>query len=227
MNDYNVNGMVISVMPIGEYDRRLELLTAELGRISVFARGSRRPGSALSGVCRLFALGTFRLFRGKNSYTLASASISSYFTEMADDMERSFYGSYFLELCRYFSRENAEAGEMLRLISVSLKALISPSFDNRLVRAVFELKILQINGICPQAEKITSSQGRFAAPVPLSPSAEYTVSFVLNSPISKLYSFRLTDEVLDEFAETSSRLMKILVGGEFKSLALLETTAGL
>ena len=80
---------------------------------------------------------------------MARASVSNYFRELTADPQTTYYGFYFLEFAAYYCQENNDEREMLKLLYQSLRALLHPSLDRRLVRAVFELKALTINGEGP------------------------------------------------------------------------------
>lgn len=216
MDNITACGMVISSMPIGEYDRRLEILTDSLGKISAFARGARKPSSPLVSASRIFAFGNFTFYQGKSSYSLNSASISNYFTELADDIVVTYYGFYFLELSGYFCREGNPAKRELVLLYQSLRALSRDNFDNRLVRAVFETKLLSIEGLCPDMGYIKKYRN-------VSEGAAYTFNFVINTPEEKLFRFKLSEDVLKEFADISYELVRRSTDKEFNSLNLLET----
>lgn len=97
-------------------------------------------------VSRPFVFGQFRLFEGREAYSLQGAEISNYFTELSRDVESACYGSYFLEFADYYSRENMDAGELLLLLYQSLRALLKPALPNTLVQLVFELRAMTISG---------------------------------------------------------------------------------
>ena len=71
----SVTGFILSSMPVGDYDRRVVILSRELGKIAAFAKGARRPNSHLIGVTRPFIFGTFEVYRGRDSYTIQKANV--------------------------------------------------------------------------------------------------------------------------------------------------------
>ena len=214
MSDITTTGMILSVMPVGEYDRRVELLSSTLGRISAFARGARNPGSSLVSATRVFAFGEFRLYQGRNSYTIHSAGIREYFDDLTKNVEHMYQGFYYLELARYFSRENLEARDMLTLLYYGLKALESPFLTGSLVRSIVELKMLEINGLCPPAERMTETN--------LSGGCIKALNRVISMPPERVFSFTLTEEVRREFSGVVTGLLRRNVDRQFQSEKLLE-----
>ncbi len=145
-----VTGMILSAQPMGEYDRRIVLLTKEKGKISAFAKGVRRPTAMLAGCSQPFVFGRFTLYEGRNSYTLQAVEAENFFAELRNDLEAVYYGVYFCEFAEAVTREGLPAKEELKVLYRSLGALLKKSIGAELVRTVFELKMLAVGGISPQ-----------------------------------------------------------------------------
>lgn len=208
--------MILKAEPIGEYDRRVVILTKEKGKISAFARGARRQGSRLLAATNPFSFGSFKLYAGKSSYNLMEADISNYFEGLRTDFEGAYYGIYFLEVMDYYTRENNEDKEMLKLLYQSLKALMHEKIPNNLVRYIFEMKAMVLSGEFPGMPR----EGKFEE------STRYAVNYIMESSIEKLYTFTVTDSVLAELARIADEYRKRFVDKKFKSLEIIDAMHG-
>nr|WP_297707320.1 DNA repair protein RecO [uncultured Butyrivibrio sp.] len=208
-----VRGIILKHAPTGDYDWVVTIFTAERGKITAFARSARKPNGKLSGLVEPFCFGTFKLFAGRNSYTIVEADIENYFEGFRGDLEGACYGTFFLELCSFYTRENNEDKELLNLLYISLRALLRDNIKNRLVRCIFELKALQIEGEYPGIPQNES----------LMESTKYAMDYIEKSSISKLFSFSLTDEVLSELDMVTKRYREKYIDRPLKSLEMLET----
>ena len=208
-----VTGMVLKQTVFGEYDKRIVILTKERGKISAFARGARKPGNRLAAATNPFSFGVFTLYPGKDSYTISEVEIQNYFESLRSDFLGAYYGMYFAEIADYYTRENNDERQMLKLLYQTLRAVESPSFDNRLVRAVYEIKSIVVNGEFPGIPTDRSLQD----------STVYAVSYIQSSPVEKLYTFTLKEDVLLELIDVAADYMKKIVRHEFKSLEILKT----
>ncbi|MFV0466269.1 MAG: DNA repair protein RecO [Lachnospiraceae bacterium] len=245
MNEHHivVTGMVIHVMPISEFDKRILILTTDRGKITVFARGARRPNSQYLAACNLFAFGEFELYEGKNAYNLSKVQISNYFRELILDYENACYGFYFLELSEYYARENADDKNLLKLLYQSLRALENKGLENALIQRIFELKLLVIEGEYPNlfsCQKCGSTQDLHSFAVRagglicdtcrvdekrilMSDALIYTMQYIITSSIEKLYTFSLSAEVFTELDQVMEELIKIYIPHKFKSFEILKT----
>lgn len=214
MQDFvTVTGMVLKTVPVGEYDRHLCILTKERGKITAYARGVRRQNHRLLAAANPFCFGEFRLYVSRNSYHLSEASISYYFEELRMDAEGAYYGMYFLEVADYYTRENNDEREMLKLLFQSLRALCKETLSRRLVRYVFEQKAMVVNGEFPGMPE--DGRDYLEATV-------YTVDYVTTASIEKLYTFALKEEVLDEYAAIMDAYRRRYIDRHFKSLDVLK-----
>lgn len=238
-----VNGIVISSMPIGEYDKRIVLLTKEVGKIAAFVRGARKPNSPFVGISNAFIYGEFELFRGRSSYTVNKANAIEYFTDITTDIDKMMMGTYFLEIANYYSQENADERVRLLLLYRALQVMSKENSDLELIRCIYEFKTMIINGVYPNLFECkscgkkdnlamlsndlegvicTACSSKYSNGTMLKPSTLYALQYVASSDIKKLFSFELKPDIRDEFIRIIERLRSKYMNHEFNSAQFLK-----
>ena len=207
-----VNGIVLKRIPVGEMDLLVTILTSERGKITAFAKGARRPGNQLSGVVEPFCFGCFKLFEGRNSYNIQEANISNYFEYFRRDFNASMYGTFLMEIADYYTRENNDEKDILNLLYMSLRALELDSIDNRLIRCVFEIRALMIFGEYPG---VPTDRSYLESTV-------YTMDYIWKSPLEKLYTFKVKEDVQLELMHICEVFRKRFIDRNLNSLEMIE-----
>lgn len=206
----HVMGIVLSSTMISDYSRRVVILTRERGKLNCFANISKRQGSTISSGTRPFCFGEFWMTESKSSRKLEQVAISNYFEEVTMNMDHVYLGYYFLEFADYYTRENGDEFEALKLLYQALRALSNERLDNRLVRAVYELRMMAMNG--------DFNPAFFSK---LSEAGQYAVDFIIQTPVEKLFTFTLKEEVLVKLADGVKKNRHMFVDRVLKSEQVL------
>ncbi|MBE5942872.1 MAG: DNA repair protein RecO [Lachnospiraceae bacterium] len=236
-----LTGIVLSSMMVGDYDKRIVILTKERGKITAFAKGARRPNSPLLGISEPFNYGKFVLIEGYDAYRLTGGEVKEYFLELKNDIEGICYATYFCDILEYLSVEGVGDINVLNLLYLSFKALIKKEISNTLVRRVFEVKVLvydgeametfacvkcgskdavafslRYNGLVCNACKVTDSRQ-------LMDSTIYTLQYIVCTSLDKLFSFQVKNEVQEELDEVVEAYFSKHVPKKFNSLEILSS----
>lgn len=208
---FTCTGMVLRSRPAGENDRLITLLAGTEGKLNVFVRGARKPSSRFAASSESFAFGEFKLSHGTSAYYLNDADISNYFEEFRTDIELAAYASYFAEIADYYCVEGDDATSMLGLLYASLLALNNPNFSYRLVRCIFVLRAIVLNGEFPGLP-----QGRNFNEAVIA-----AIERIENADLRHLYTFKLTEPAEDELFRLTTEYEKRFMDRHFRSLEVL------
>ncbi len=211
-----LTGIILRAVDYSEYDRRLVILTSDRGKITAFAHGVRKSGNRFMAATEAFAFGNFSLGEGRSAYNLRDAEIINYFEGLRGNLEAYYLGSYFLELSEYYTRENNDDLEMLKFLYQSLRALVSGKYDLNLVRAVFEIKTLAVNGEFPGVLKNPQLQE----------GTIHAINYIYSAAAEKLYSFKLRKDIEDELVYAADIYRSRFIHFHSKSLEVMKELFG-
>ena len=147
--------LVLRRFDFGETSQTGRLYTRELGRISVLAKGIKRPGPALRGPLDLFALAAveIRLRRRSDLHLLARYRVRTGFRGTRQSLARLGSAFYVTEILREGTRDQDPDPRLFDLACATLAALeLASAAQVQALMAHFELRYLDLAGFRPRFE---------------------------------------------------------------------------
>jgi DNA repair protein RecO (recombination protein O) len=144
-----VEAVVLRHSDWGEADRMLTLYTREMGKVRVIAKGVRRLRSRKAGHLEPFTRASLQMARGRDLWIVTQADTLDAYLPLREDLTRTGYGAYILELIDRFSYEEGENRPLFQLLVDTLERI---TLETDLVPAVryYEIRLLDIVGFRPQ-----------------------------------------------------------------------------
>jgi DNA repair protein RecO (recombination protein O) len=158
MKTFKARGVVLREYEAGESDKRLVLLCKELGRLTVYARGARKPGSKYMAAAQLFAYGDYVIADGRQFRSVTQAEVIESFYAVRADYSRLCHAHLMLEVCDKSIMEDTPCDELLLLLLKALTYLSKPTASGaylppQQVTAVFLFRFYLFYGIAPATDE--------------------------------------------------------------------------
>lgn len=146
---YTLDGLVVREMAWGENDKRIVLLTANRGRVSVLAKGARSMRSKYMNAIQLFTYGNYEITERNGYAWLGGASITEAFFEIRNDIEKLSLASYIVDMAGELTGEEEPAEGILRLTLNTLFAIAKEFKPMTQIKATYELRAMADSGYLP------------------------------------------------------------------------------
>ena len=236
-----VRGLVLRQVRYKEADRILTLLTADQGKLTVKARGALRKGSKMAAASQALCFSEFTLFGNRGRWTADEGSTLEQFLGLREDIAQLALGNYFAELLDTVCPEEQPAGGALQLALNALYALSRGIYTPEQVKAVFELRLLSLEGFQPEAEGCgvcgrPDPEGPMFSPgsgmvhcagcapgaagpsVALDEAALAALRHIVSAPAKKEFSFAIPDASLERLGRAAELFARVQLDRNFTSL---------
>ena len=238
-------GIVLRETEYKDADKLLTVLTREHGKITVKARGVKSGRSRSKAACQLLTYSEFTLLEKQGRYVITEAVPKEMFSELRTDIELLYLASYFAQVTEAVAQEEDAAPELLSLLLNALFALAKLKKPQKLVKAVFELRLACIAGflpdlrgcaVCgsPSPDRFNITQGVLQCAscgnestagirMPVSPGTLEAMRYIASTDAKRLFSFTLSDTALTELNGLTESYLSMRLERGFFTLDLYKS----
>lgn len=150
---YKAQGIVLARKDYSEADRILILYTKEFGKISLVAKGVRKPKSRKRGHLEVFSHIKFSAAKTKSLPIITEAETLNNFSPIRKNLKKISVAYFLLETIGRLTRDEEKNPQLFNLLLTTLKKLQS-SNQTRILREDFIKQSLVILGFWPKSRPL-------------------------------------------------------------------------
>jgi len=155
MGVIKTKGVILARSNMGDNDQMVTILTPDLGKIGVAAKGSRRPKSTLMAGTQFLCFADLVIYKSVGSYNLNSCEPIEIFYNIRLDIDKLTVASEIAKIINDVTEENDNCYNVLRLLLNTLYVISETDKDLKFVLSIFKIRLLSIIGYRPEIEKCT------------------------------------------------------------------------
>jgi DNA repair protein RecO (recombination protein O) len=148
---YTSEGIVLARKNYGEADRILSIYTKDRGRVSLIAKGARRPASRKRGHIEIFNLVKFQAVSGRGLDMMTEAEVTEDFKEIRRSLKKISLAYYLMEVVGRITHEGEPNTQLFNLIVENLIKLKTTK-ELKKLRLNFVLNLLVLTGYWPEGK---------------------------------------------------------------------------
>ena len=150
-----IEGIIVSTVDYKESSKIINIFTKDEGIIGVLARGSKRLKSNISASSNVLTYGVFHIRARNNGIgNLLDVDVINNFKCIKSDLLKINYSFFLLELASQVYRHDND-NNIYKLLIDGLNK-INDGYDENVITAIIELKMLDYLGIRPVIDKCVS-----------------------------------------------------------------------
>ena len=146
----SAEGIVLRQRKIANNRRMIVIFTKQYGKLSAGTSINEKSRGKAALALRPFTYAEYDIFKGREAYSINSASVSKSFYSIGEDIDRFMTASAFIE---YLDKVLPEGEPMPKLFELSLDFLQSVSVSNSAPETLlyaFMVKTLAMLGVAPE-----------------------------------------------------------------------------
>lgn len=151
--------IVLKRRNVGEADRLLTVLTAEMGKVTVLAKGVRRAAAKRKSHIELFNTIRCQLIQGRSWWILTQTELEADRSAIKSHLKLLRIAYHLVELTERLLPENQRQKELFDLLNRALSSINMNQWKNEAgLTSVFEEKLLRLLGFgTPKDKKQTEN----------------------------------------------------------------------